>query len=243
MIQALLVDDEESANSWLAKLLSQFSSVQVVGTATSVTRAEALLKELEVNTVFLDIEMPRRRGVELFAELNKNIRVVMVTSHNNHALDAYELGALDYLLKPVTIKRLTLTVERLIDSLPGQVTPLLDENAQRIQLSSNHGTILLDLDQILWIEARENYSLVHLVQTEPVFIRRSLSEWEQSLVASAFARIDRSTLIHLRRIQSVQWRMPEDSLLSFTGATQQLLLGRSAAKRLKQFLGEFNARP
>ncbi len=238
MIQALLVDDEESANTWLAKLLGQFATVQVVGTATSVTRAEALLKELEVNTVFLDIEMPRRRGVELFAELSKQIRVVMVTSHNHHALHAYELGALDYLLKPVTIKRLSLTVERLMASQAPPVTQPEEVFALRIPISTNRGIVMLDPDQILWIEARENYSQVHLAENEPLFIKRSLTEWEQTLTATTFVRLDRSTLIHLGRIQSVQWRMPEDSLLFFTGATDQLWLGRSAAKRLKQILAE-----
>jgi len=239
MIRALLVDDEVSANSWLAKLLKPFENVQVVGTATSVTKAESLLKELVVNTVFLDIEMPRRRGIELFAGIDKNIRVVMVTSHNNHAIQAYEMGAVDYLLKPVSAKRLSVTVERLMGSLAIQQTPPADHSLNRLRISTNHGITMLEQDQILWIEARENYSQVHFANKDPLFIKRSLTEWEQNLASKAFVRVDRSTLIHIGRIQSVNWKMPEDSLLLFKDSTEQLWLGRSAAKRLKQFLVEF----
>ena len=173
-MRALLVDDEESAIQWLADLLGQYPLIQVVGTATSVAKAESLLSQLAVDVVFLDIEMPRRRGFELFAKIDKKIRVVMVTAHNNFALQGYDFGAVDYLLKPVSSRRLTVTIERLIASRPIPPTHF------KFAVPTARGIVLLEPDQILWIEARENYSHVHLADDEPLLVRRTLNEWSKS---------------------------------------------------------------
>jgi len=236
MIRALLVDDEYTAIRWLADLLSEFPTVEVVGTATSVAQAQALLEEQPVDVVFLDIEMPRRPGFELFAELDPNIRVVMVTAHDNHAIHAYYLGAVDYLLKPVCAERLSITIQRLTCLLASPQPPQALLAPQRIPLPTAHGMALFDPDEILWILARENHSLLFRVHDEPLLIKRSLSEWAQKLPAPSFVRIDRSTIVNLQRIHTVHWRTADESLLEFTDTHKSLPLGRAAATRLRRLL-------
>ncbi len=241
MIRALLVDDEESAIHWLTDLLSSHASVEVVGTATSIFKAESLLREIPVDVVFLDIEMPRRNGFELFSYINSNIKVVMITAHDNHAIQAYELGAIDYLLKPVSPQRLSLTLKRLSSVPDPDGPPPSNFSTDQILVSIARGMVRVEVNQILWIEARENYSLVQIGANEPLLVKRTLNEWSQKLPKEVFVKIDRSTIVHLDRIQSVHWQLPDDSRVSFRGTTHTLLPGRTGASRLKRILEGENA--
>jgi len=237
MIRALLVDDEYTAVRWLAELLSEFPAVQVVGTATSVAQAQTLLHEAHpVDVIFLDINMPRRPGFELFVNLDPQIRVVMVTAHENHAIHAYDLGAVDYLLKPVSSERLSLTIQRLTHLFATPQPPQTLLGPQRIPLPTAQGIALFDPDQILWIVARENHSVLYRADDEPLVIKRSLSEWEQKPPTPSFVRIDRSTIVNLQRIHAVRWRTADESILEFSATDKRLSLGRAAATRLRRLL-------
>lgn len=239
MIRALLVDDEDSANRWLTDLLRGFPTVEVVGAVTSVASAEKLLEQVAADVVFLDIEMPRRPGFDLFAGLAPEIRVVMVTAHDDRALRAYELGAVDYLLKPVTHHRLSITLNRLAALMAPPPPPLpAPTPSARVPIATPGGVAMVDLDAILWIEARENYSLIHRVEETPLLMKRTLNEWEQALPSRSFARIDRSTIINLVRVTLVQARQAEDRVLWFSGSSEGLPIGRAAATRLRRILAE-----
>ena len=239
MIRALLVDDEYTAIRWLADLLAAFPTVQVVGTASSVAQAQSLLEDHPVDVIFLDIEMPRRTGFELFDNLDPQIRVVMVTAHDNHAIHAYYHGAFDYLLKPICAERLSLSIQRLTQLLAKPQPPQMLLAPQRILLPTPQGTALFDPDQILWILARENHSVLHRADNEPQIIKRSLSEWEQTPPAPSFVRIDRSTIVNLQRIHTVRWRTADESILEFSDTDKRLSLGRAAATRLRRLLTSY----
>jgi len=168
MIRAILVDDEESAITWLGELLSAHGDVEVVGTAGSVLEAVALLDFRRPDVVFLDISMPRRSGMELFDAAGADVRIVLVTAHDDRALQAFESGAFDYLLKPVTPARLGKTIDRLRHALrqPAPPTPPPDAG-DRIAVVTPTGTTILPFDQMIWIEARQNYSLIRRRRQHP----------------------------------------------------------------------------
>ena len=120
MQKALLVDDERLARSQLRAQLSRFSEVQVVGEADGVPQALEATKKLQPDVVFLDIQMPGRGGFDFLKLAGGDFRVIFVTAYNQFALRAFEVNALDYLMKPVRFERLAAAIERLnAPALPG----------------------------------------------------------------------------------------------------------------------------
>lgn len=235
MIRAMLVDDEESAIRWLGDVLSSQPEIEVVGTATSVAEALTLMKTIRPDVVFLDISMPRQCGMTLFASVDSSIRIVLVTAHDDRALEAFDAGAFDYLLKPVTAARLAKTVDRLRLSLRPPA-PLLSEEKDRITVSTPSGTVLLPTDQVLWIEARQNYSLIHRAGEVPLLVKRLLGDFGEELPSRRFARIGRSLVINLEALRAVGRLQGNGAALQFADSTETLVIGRAAMARLRQLL-------
>jgi two-component system LytT family response regulator len=237
MIRAILVDDEESALTWLGDVLSSQPEIEVVGTATSVAEALTLMNAIRPDVVFLDISMPRQCGMTLFASVDAAIRIVLVTAHDDRALEAFDAGAFDYLLKPVTVARLAKTVDRLSHSLrPPAPVPLPSDQRDRITLSTPSGTILLPTEHVLWIEARQNYSLIHRAAAEPLLVKRLLGDFGEELPSRRFARIGRSLVINLEALRSVGRIQGNGATLQFADSSETLVIGRAAMARLRQLL-------
>jgi two-component system LytT family response regulator len=237
MIRAILVDDEASAIQWLGDLLSSQPEIDVVGTATSVAAAVTLLETVHPEVVFLDISMPQRCGMALFASVHADIRIVLVTAHNDRALEAFEVGAFDYILKPVTAARLNNTIQRLSLSLrkPASVpTPAVKSGTLTIQARS--GTILLSSDQVLWIQAQQNYSIIYPAVGEPLLVKRLLGDFNEELPAWQFARVGRSLLVNLGTLREIGKGKGNGALLHFVASSATLAIGRAATVRLRQLL-------
>lgn len=237
MIRAILVDDEESAIRWLSDVLSSQPGIEVVGTATSVQEALTLMSTIRPEVVFLDISMPRQCGMTLFASVDAGIRIVLVTAHDDRAIEAFEAGAFDYLLKPVTAARVGKTVDRLRLALrPPASVPLLSDEKDRITVSTPSGTVLLPTDHVLWVEARQNYSLIHRAGAGPLLVKRLLGDFGEELPTRRFARIGRSLVINLGALRSVGRLQGNGAMLQFAESTETLVIGRAATARLRQFL-------
>jgi two-component system LytT family response regulator len=234
ILRAVLVDDEAAANRWLAELLAADARIEVVGTAHTAPAAERLLARVEPDVMFLDIEMPGRSGLDLLARTHPRLRTVLVTAHNQHALKAFELGACDYLLKPVSPERLARTLDRLcLHSIPLVVAA---PSPHRVVLASPQGSLLVEPRDLLWIEARENYSLVQTAAEGAHLVRRLLGDWEAELNGTTFQRISRSLLLNLDRIREIQRASGEECVVQFADASHELPLGRSATRRLRQLV-------
>lgn len=237
MIRAILVDDEESAIRWLGEVLSSQPGIAVVGTATSVAEALTLMESIRPEVVFLDISMPRQCGMTLFASVDSSIRIVLVTAHDDRALEAFDAGAFDYLLKPVTSARLAKTVDRLRLSLRSSAPlPFLSDEKDRITVSTPSGTVLLPTDHVLWIEARQNYSLIHRSGAGPLLVKRLLGDFGEELPSRRFARIGRSLVINLEALRSVGRLQGNGAMLQFADSSETLVIGRAAMARLRQLL-------
>jgi len=237
MIRAILVDDEASAIMWLSDLLSSHPEIEVVGTATSVSAAVTLLETFHPDVVFLDISMPQRCGMALFASVHADIRIVLVTAHNDRALEAFEAGAFDYILKPVTAARLSRTIERLRLSLrkPAPVPPPAVESGT-LTINARSGTIFLSSDHVLWIQAQQNYCVIFWTGGQPLLVKRLLGDFHEELPAQQFARIGRSLLVNLGTLREVGKGKGNGSLLHFIASSATLAIGRAATVRLRQLL-------
>ncbi|MEI8319694.1 MAG: LytTR family DNA-binding domain-containing protein [Planctomycetia bacterium] len=246
MRTALLVDDEPAARRRLAELLAAHPRIEVIGMVESVEEARIFLAARIPDIVFLDVEMPRGSGLGLLESLPDSVRVCFVTAYPEYAVDAFDFGAVHYLLKPVDPLRLEKAITRLLKtdaSDPGLepdikvVIEAGNDSKVSVVASQNGQKVVIQLSDMLWIEAMGNYSHVCANDGQiPLVFRRSLAQWETLLPAGKFVRIGRSHLIHFSRIALVRWKSRDETLLFFAGSEQRLSIGRHAAIRLRELL-------
>jgi len=194
-VKALIVDDEPLARRELRRLLAAHPEVEVVGEAGSAKEAERAIETLAPDLLFLDIQMPQSTGFQLLESLEDAPQVVFTTAYDEHALRAFEVGALDYLLKPITPARLATALgrvrERLAaprkDSLPLD-RPLLVREGEK--------SWFVCLRDVAVIEAAGNYVQLHFGANRPLLLH-SLAGLEQRLDPDHFFRASRSSIVNL----------------------------------------------
>lgn len=217
VLNAIIVDDEEFARSSLYFLLQEnCPQVQIVGIAKSVTEAKTLLGNLNVELIFLDIAMPGENGFGLIsAAQNANAQVIFTTAYDQYALKAIKANALDYLLKPIDIDELKEAVDKAIylhnltnaqgnrnESLKNLADDLTSNTQiKRITLPSGQGYRLVDIDEIVHIEADSNYSVFHLNNLEKIAVSKVLKDYEEILPENKFVRIHKSSIVNLKYVK------------------------------------------
>jgi two-component system LytT family response regulator len=200
-LRVALADDEAIARKRLARLLGQLPDVNLVLVSES---GEALLEELpavEADILLLDIQMPGLSGIEVQAQLGPDAPyVIYVTAHPQHALDAYDAGAIDYVLKPVEEERLGRAIDRARVRLARASEPLGSaDRALRIPIEIRGGILLLAPDQITHASFDGQLVTLHVTDRE-VITARTLSELETLLAPHGFERVHRRYLVNLRRV-------------------------------------------
>lgn len=235
-LKTLIVDDDPLARELLASMLAAHPEVEVIGMAGSVAEARAFWERETPDVLFLDIEMPGARGLDLRGDLLPGTSTIFVTAFADYALEAFDFGARGYLLKPVDPSRLALVLERLGAEPSDAVDGLVETVAEGGKISC------IPLKRILWIEACQNYTLVRQVDLDlSVLVSRTLSEWVRLLPTQSFERLSRSLIVRLPPIQTVRWQSRDETFVDFTDCKHHLLLGRTAALRLKTRLKERSA--
>ena len=244
-LRALLVDDEPPARELLRERLATHADrVEIVGEARSVAQAAELCERLRPDLLFLDIHMPREDGFALLPRLAAPLpEIIFVTAHDAFAVRAFEVNALDYLLKPVAPARLAAALARL-GPPPASPAPAAALAAgDTVLLRSDQNLRAAPIASLTHIEAEENYTRVHLADAPPMLIRRTLAEWESLLPSGLFARIDRSLLVNLRAVRALDTRSRDEALLHLAGrdSARPLVLARRASHRLRQALDDIKA--
>ncbi len=208
-LKAIIIDDEERARNSLGILLSEFCpEVQVIGTAANVPDGVLAINKLRPDLVFLDIEMPEYNGFELLGFFRDvDFEFVFVTAYNEHALRAFEVSAVDYLLKPVEIGLLQAAVakakqRRFANSMQQRIEVLKDafkgEDLKRIALTVNDGLIFVDVADIEFLEADGAYTKVILRNGTNMLVSKKLKLFEDILLHRPnFARPHRSYILNL----------------------------------------------
>jgi len=232
--RALLVDDEAPAREMLSILLAAHPEIQIVGEAASVPEAVTKFQALQPDLIFLDVQMPRKDGFALLPELRPVPEIIFVTAYDCFAVKAFEVNAVDYLVKPIHEDRLALAITRLFTPVERKALPFTQEDP--IFLSSDLELRVVMSGDITHIEAEGNYSRVHLDGNDSLFIRRTMSEWEALLPQPLFKRVDRSLIINVSLVSKVTARAEHQSEVSLNGSKGLLKLGRMASARLRKAL-------
>lgn len=216
-MRVLIVDDEGPARARLRRLLNRFDFLEVIGEADDGESALRQISERAADALFLDIQMPGISGLDVAASLpDPPPAVIFVTAFDRYALQAFDAGAVDYLLKPVEADRLARAVERLRErrgkSVQARPPP------QRLAIANRGRIEVVAVADIIWLEAADNYVVVH-TQKRALLMRRTLAGLLHDLGA-AFVRTHRSAAVALAHVSAVQAHAKSDStILMSNGAT------------------------
>ena len=203
MLKAIIVDDEAPARSELRFLLNEVGGVDVVAEAASVREAIEKLKEYPCDVMFLDVNMPEATGLQL-AEALRHLKfppaVVFVTAYSEHALDAFKVNAIDYLVKPVETERLAQAIARVREQV---ALHLQAQKSERIPVEKGGKKILIGIDKIRFVMARDDYAYLQ-TDTDRYFSTVSLAQLEKRLDGHGFFRVHRGYLVNLSLVEEIE---------------------------------------
>ncbi len=202
-LRLLLVDDERLARAELRRLLAAHADVEVVAEASDGAQALALQAQLRPDALLLDVQMPEQDGLAVARALNAEARIIFCTAHASFAVEAFDLNALDYLVKPIAAERLAQALQRLRDELQRCSPYLSDEH--RVLLRRGEQMALIRLGDIALIESRDNY--LELRTPQGVFLLLgSLTRLLPRLDPQRYQQINRQALVRLDAIARLQPR-------------------------------------
>jgi len=246
-MRTLIVDDEAPARERLRRYLATLEGVKVIGEATDGVEAVEMIGAQAPDLVLLDIQMPGLDGFGVVDALEDPPPIIFVTAYDQYAIRAFEVHALDYLLKPFSRERLAKAIQRAQEALAegqdvsAQLRPLLEGLAAggryltRLAVRDRESILVLDADGIDWIGLDDEQVVVH-VGDQAYPIRRTLTELEARLDPKRFFRAHRSAIVNLDRVQEIiPWFKGAHILRLTTGA--EVDLSRAQARALRKMLG------
>ncbi len=237
MLRTIIIDDEpDSVNLLKLQLTQNCKQIELVGTYTSSVKASQNIEALEPDLLFLDIEMPIMNGFELLEKiLHLNFSIVFVTAYNQFALKAFRSNALDFLVKPIDTKELTEAVakaEKRVMPTSSQLTmlqkQLRGEPVTKIAIPGQHGISFIDLDEIVYSEASNNYSKLILTDGRHFLISKTLKDVQEVLEEEHFLRVHRQFIINLNHVK--QFNRNEGVLTMSNG--ENIPVARNQKERL-----------
>jgi two-component system LytT family response regulator len=238
MLKVILVDDERLARSELKRLLQEFPDVEIIGEAANADEAIEKIESLNPDLIFLDIQMPGKTGFDLLTQLEKAPHVIFVTAYDEYALKAFDVNALDYLMKPVEPKRLA---DALLKVKQKDEEELLSYNNRGI-LSEHDQVFVKDgercwfvkLSEVRLFESVGNYAKVFFGTNKPLILK-SLNALEERLDEKVFFRANRKHIINLRMIEKIEPYFNGGLLLDLTGG-EKIEVSRRQAVKFKEMM-------
>lgn len=206
-MKTLIIDDERLARKELINLLKQFPEIEIAGECANAEEAKAAIELHQPDLIFLDIQMPGKNGFELLEELDSVPKVIFVTAYDEYALKAFEVNALDYLLKPVEEDRLIDAINKITDAEEEDALPLKKPDGRlgqedQIFLKDGEKCWFVPLHDIRLFESEGNYVRVYFNNHKPLILK-SLNNLEERL-DHTFFRTNRKFIVNLRWVQSVE---------------------------------------
>lgn len=235
MIKTIIVDDERLAREELKNLLKDYKDIKVIDEANNADDAIEKIESQKPDLVFLDIQMPGKTGFDLLEELIDVPYVIFATAYDEYALKAFEVNALDYLVKPIDNARLKTAVEKAVESITVRREAEEDGNSSKLGLNDQvfvkdgDNCWFVTLDKIRMFESVGNYVRVHFDDNRPL-IHKSLNGLSERLDENYFFRANRQQIINLNWIDEIQQWFSGGLLVTLKGGEKIELSRRQAAK-------------
>ncbi len=209
-LKALIIEDEQAGLDNLTKIINRYcKELIVVGFARTVAEAVEKIPSIKPDVVFLDIELPHENGFKLFDYFpNNRFDIIFTTAYSEYAIKAFNFSAIHYILKPIDIAELQSAIKKLLIKRRSNQTDeqvqvwkdVKNNNLSKIVLPTQDGLHFIETDDIVWCEAKSNYTLFHIIGQDNILVSKSLKNYELILENSSFARASRSSLINLNHI-------------------------------------------
>lgn len=210
-LKVLIIDDEKKSRESLKNLLMEYcTDVSIEGMADTVEKGVELIKKINPDLIFLDIEMQASTGFDLLKKIQLlNFEVIFTTAYEQYALKAIKFSALDYLLKPIDINELIQAIEKYKQKVSMSENKKLEQLLQNIQnkiprnitLSTSEGLLFIEIDKIIRCEAQGAYTVFYLKDSRKIMVSKNLKEYENLLSEHAFVRVHNSHLVNIKEVQ------------------------------------------
>jgi len=241
-MRAIIIDDERLARTELRKLLQEFPQVEVVDEAANAEEGIAKIETHNPDLIFLDIQMPGKTGFDMLAELDSAPEVIFTTAYDEYALKAFEVNALDYLLKPIEPKRLADAIHKLQAAEPNNnhTNQLIDTNRSllteddQVFVKDGERCWFVKLNEIRLFESVGNYAKVFFGSNKPLILK-SLNALEERLDEKVFFRANRKHIVNLRLIDKIEPYFNGGLLLELKGG-EKIEVSRRQTVKFKEMM-------
>jgi DNA-binding LytR/AlgR family response regulator len=227
-LKCIAIDDEPLALEVIKKHVNDFPELKLLQTFDDAISGAEFLKKTLVDLLFIDIDMPDISGIDLVRTLQNKPMVIFTTAYKNYAYEGFELEAIDYLLKPIDLKRFTVAVQKALDYAKYK-TQDKDEEGESIYVHSEYRMLKINLKDVEYIESMQDYIKIHLVGLEkPILTLMPMKAVLEKLPATQFARIHRSYAVAIKRVKSIHNRKVKIGVV-------ELPVGNSYADFIKEW--------
>lgn len=204
-VRALIVDDEEPGRQNLQHLIHTYCpGIEVIGQAGSAIEARTFIQHEHPDLIFVDVEMPDETGIDLLESLSQpGPRVIFVTAHDQYALKAIRLSAIDYLLKPISIKELQMAIGKVMDRIKAQRDEQQQHASEKLSVPCTGGYEIIEKNSILYLQGDNNYTNI-VTRSRKYVVTRTLKEFEPALDGRQFVRVHKTHIVNLQCVKQVQ---------------------------------------
>jgi len=239
-LKAIVVDDERLARKELILLLQEFNNISIVAEADDVNSALIEIEKHNPDVIFLDIQMPGKSGFDLLNSIDITAKVIFVTAFDEFAIRAFEIDALDYLLKPINPERLKVSIERLTqnenETKEYENLKLLNYD-DHLLLNNNSKLKFIKIDSIVSISAAGDYSNIIYADGKKGLTLKTMKEWEKRLPTKHFCRIHRSNIVNLNFVEHLEEWFNNSYKVYLNDSSEPLVMSRRYVANLKSKMG------
>lgn len=234
-LKAIIVDDERLARVNLRKLLQPHSEIEIVGEAGSCQGAIDIINMFNPQLIFLDIQLSGETGFDLLELIDSSIKIIFVTAYDEYAIRAFEVNAIDYLLKPVNPERLKVSIDRMITREKAHKREARSyEYSDSIYVRlNNFASRFIKISSITSIEPVGNYSKIATIEGKHCLVLKTLKQWQEELPDNNFVRIHRSSIVNIEHVDHIE-KNPDTGHMAFLKNRQEPIeVSRRYARNLK----------
>jgi len=242
-LKALIIDDEKLARDLIRNYLSQFDTIEIIEECENGFEGIKSINENQPDLIFLDIQMPKLNGFEMLELIEENYNIIFTTAYDQYALKAFDVNAIDYLLKPFSRDRFKEAVNKVIDKINNSETLTLetsipelistDEKLKRIVVKKNNKIVIIPVDKIKYLKAEDDY--VNIVTPEGSFLKQNRMKYYEEHLPDSYIRVHRSYIANLNEIKEISL-LEKDSHIVILKSGEKLPVSKSGYKKLKEII-------
>ncbi len=241
-LKCVIIDDEVIARELLAKYISKIPELELMGSFGNALNAMQLFREGNIDILFLDIEMPNINGLDFLKSLNANPSVILTTAYSEYAIQSYDLGVLDYLIKPIEFDRFYKAINKALAQRQIKSLPLSTNSEEqqprgypeRIFVKANNKVLNIDLKEVLYITSKGAYIQLVMTSGEKFMVLQSMNRMEEILPDNRFFRVHRSHIVNIRHVKTIEGNTIK------IGQGKEITISKSKREAFLQHIDNYN---